>query len=142
MTAITEVCEVCIAILPVVLSIVLLRSKNTSARGWMVKIVGSTLFSLLQIGFLLRRLTATCRGSSRLQCDSFSSLQERIPGVFDYCYYCSVAKGKGSSVTDSFLVWLNHIALPVQAIGAVVTLAISLFITVAFVKAFRTTMRP
>lgn len=137
---IIEISELCIAILPVILAITIIRFKNTYPFGWMIKIVGSTFFALLQIGLLLRRLTATCRGTSPFQCGSPSSVRERIPGVFDFCSYCIESRDTKESELDSLLVFLNEIAVPFQAVGAIITLLISLFITVSFIKAFRASM--
>ena len=137
---IIEISELCIAIIPVIVAITVMRFKNASPLGWMIKIVGSTFFALLQIGLLLRRLTATCSAESPFQCTSPASARERVPGVFDFCFYCVESSDTKISEIDSLLLLVNEIALPFQAAGAIITLLISLCITVSFIKAFRASM--
>lgn len=143
MALLIELGEFLIAIFPVVIAMALMRSKNASPTGWMFKIIGSTFLALLQIGLLLRRLTATCEESPPLQCDSLALQRERIPGIFDFCRYCAEStKVQKTPISESFSVFLNQISLPVHAIGAIITLLISLFITISFIRAFRATMSP
>jgi hypothetical protein len=136
-----EISEALLAILPVCFVIAAWRYKNFSPTGWMIKLVGSTFFCLLQIGLLLRRLTATCSMSSPVTCDKSSPIATRVPGIFDFCTYCHTSGTAPVTWFDSLATVCNQYALPMQAAGAVVALIISLVLTVSFTKELRASLK-
>ena len=138
---IVEFAELLVAVLPLLILVKVWRYKDFSAKSWMIKLLSATFFSLLQIGLLLRRLTASCSMPSPVSCEKDATTVSRVPGVFDFCTYCK-SPGTGiENLVNTLSVGINQIALPAQAITAGASLLLSLIITISFTRALREALR-
>jgi hypothetical protein len=138
---IVELAELLVAVIPLLILVKVWRYKDFSPKSWMIKLLSATFFSLLQIGLLLRRLTASCSMPSPVSCEKDAITVSRVPGVFDFCTYCN-SPGTGiENLMNILSMRINQIALPAQAITAGASLLLSLIITISFTRALREALR-
>ena len=122
----TELIEICVAILPAVLALLVAFCSSKTIAWWAFKVIGSSAMAIIGLGLLLMRLTANC-STPILACGNEDVSIVRVPGIFDYCSECA------SSSSSQLATILNRWTLETQAFSAALCLAISLLTTIRFV---------
>lgn len=126
MTLTSELLENIIAVLPGAIALLLILRVPKKIYGWAIWVLGSSILGIIALGFLLKRLTAGCPMPVP-QCAPDQIVLKRIPGIISKCYDCA------SSPTGDLVAKLNEIALPIQAISAVICVLISFYTVMRFV---------
>ncbi|MFN4894797.1 MAG: hypothetical protein ACK5GN_09070 [Pseudomonadota bacterium] len=144
----TEIIENLVAIAPAIVAAPLIWKKPRQVSGWAISLIGSSAIAIIALGLLLKRLTAVCSGlipscvaaaqnttaQNITAHDTSNQLIHRIPGIFTDCVHCGLA------ASTQLVVFLNQLALPLQAGTAIVCIAISSFTTIRFVLWARKTL--
>jgi hypothetical protein len=122
----TEILEILFAITPACLALFLVWRTPKKISGWVLGVLGSSAIAIVALGFLLKRLTATCPLPAPT-CVEPAVLMNRIPGIFGDCFKCS------AEPTSNLALALNQFAEPLQATVAVICIVVSFVTTIRFV---------
>lgn len=128
----TELVGLLISIIPIFFSILLLLRRPAKIGQWVGSVLLTACMSVLSMGFLMMRLTASCV-SRETPCPPGSAQQPLSINIFQRFPECSACiPGEGLSSTAGFAVWLNSI----QESCAVAAAAICTLASVAVLARF------